>query len=589
MARPLSAAHCRTAPSETLSARFWRTLASAGLWLALVASAAAAPPAQLGPGEQELDLLPHLSVLEDPGKSLQLDDLLGSDGARRFVPLGDRTASFGYSTSAWWLRASVTNDADQPRDMMLRQSYVLLDYFDLYVVHQGRVLKRWTTGDTLPYSTRPVPHRDYLFPLTIEAGQTLDIYLRARSDGPVNATLALYSPEALVPTLGTEQLAMGALFGSFVLLALCTALLYGFVRDEAFAYYLCYVLCYGGYMAVFNGIAQQHLWPETPSLWGVGQVVLLMLALHFLLHFSRSLLRAKGCSRWLDRAFLVLQTVIFGLMLAAPFVSYGTLVRPITFTVATTVFMVVAIGITGLRARQAAAGYFLLAWSVFLVGVLLYLAKSVGLLPHTWLTQYGFQIGTIFEFVLLSVALGIRVKEIRQQSRTDSLTGLANRSRYDELVEQAFAQARAAGSTLGLLVIDVDHFKRVNDTHGHAVGDRVLEGVAESLRRQLPAQAVACRYGGEEFVVLVPRTDTAALLALAERLRRAIAESSPGIPVTASIGVASTTDHAFADPRGLFRAADEALYAAKRTGRDRVVCWHSELPRHPAASLATAP
>ena len=585
----MSVACCRTALPETLPARFWRTLAASCLWLALATVAVAAPPAQLGPGDQELDLLPHLSVLEDPGKSLQLEDLLQSDGARRFAPLGDRTASFGYSRSAWWLRASVTNTSDQPRDMMLRQSYVLLDYFDLYLVHQGRVLKRWTTGDTLPYSTRPVPHRDYLFPLTIEPGQTLDIYLRARSEGPVNATLGLYSPEALVPALGAEQLAMGALFGSFVLLALCTALLYGFVRDEAFAYYLCYVLCYGGYMAVFNGIAQQHLWPETPSLWGVGQVVLLMLALHFLLLFSRSLLRAKGRSRWLDRAFLALQTVILALMLAAPFVSYGTLVRPITFTVATTVFMVVAIGITGLRARQAAAGYFLLAWSVFLVGVLLYLAKSVGLLPHTWLTQYGFQIGTIFEFVLLSLALGIRVKEIRQQSRTDSLTGLANRSRYDELVEQAFAQARAAGTTLGLLVIDVDHFKRVNDTHGHAVGDRVLEGVAESLRRQLPAQAVASRYGGEEFVVLVPRTDAAALMALAEKLRRAIAEGSPGIPVTASVGVASTADHAFADPRGLFRAADEALYAAKRTGRDRVVGWNDQLPRHPAASLAVAP
>ena len=75
-----------------------------------------ATPARLTNDTERLDLLPHLSVLEDPGKSLQLDDLLGSDGARRFAPLGDRTASFGYSPSAWWLRASVTNDADQPRD-----------------------------------------------------------------------------------------------------------------------------------------------------------------------------------------------------------------------------------------------------------------------------------------------------------------------------------------------------------------------------------------------------------------------------------------------------------------------------------------
>ena len=585
----MSVACRRTAPLHALTVRFLRAVACClGLLLA-GAAGALVPPATLDAGVHELDLRPHLTVLEDPGQALQLADVLNGDAAGQFAPLGDRTASFGYSDSAWWLRASVANTSDHRRDLVLRQSYVLLDYFDLYLVDRGRVLRHWTTGYTLPYSTRPIPHRDYLFPITMEPGQELSIYLRARSEGPVNVALGLYGTQALVPVLGAEQLAMGALFGSFVLLALCTALLYAFVRDEAFAYYLFYVLCYGGYMAVFNGIAQQYLWAETPALWGVAQVVLLMLALHFLLLFSRSLLRAKGRSRWLDRSFLALQVLIFVLMLASPFVDYGTLVQPITFTVATTVFMVVAIGITGLRAGQAAAGYFLVAWSVFLVGVLLYLAKSLGLLPHTWLTQYGFQIGTIFEFVLLSVALGIRVKEIRQQSRTDSLTGLANRSRYDELVEHAFAQARAAGTSLGLLVIDVDHFKQVNDAHGHAVGDRVLEGVAESLRRHLPAQAVASRYGGEEFVVLVPRTDDAALMALAEDLRQAVAASSPGIPVMASIGFASTAGRAFSDPRGLFRAADEALYAAKRTGRNRVVGWNEALPPHPALAAAMSP
>ena len=590
MAPPLSAACRRTPPPKALFVRSWRSLACVCAWLLLASTALAElPEARVGPGTRTLDLLPHLAVLEDPDHGLELRDVLRPGANQGFEPLGTRTASFGYTHSAWWLHAAISNDTGQSTDIVLRQSYVLLDHFDVYLVDDGRLLQQWTTGDTLPYSTRPIPHRDYLFPVTMAPGQSLDVYLRARSEGPVNVALSLYTPEALVPTLGAEQLAMGALFGSFALLALCTALLYGFVRDEAFAYYLFYVLCYGAYMAVFNGIAQQYLWPESPALWGVGQVVLLMLALHFLLHFSRSLLRAKGQSRWLDRIFLGLQVVIFALMLAAPFFDYGSLVKPITLIVAFTVFMVVAIGITGLRARQAAAGYFLLAWSVFLVGVLLYLAKSVGLLPHTWLTQYGFQVGTIFEFVLLSVALGLRVKEIRKQSRTDSLTGLANRSRYDELIEQAFAHSRAAGTTLGLLVIDVDHFKGINDSHGHAFGDRILEAVAASLRRHLPPSAVACRYGGEEFVVLVPRTDSRALAALAERLRLAVAASSPVVPVTASIGIASTGEHAFADPRGLFRAADEALYAAKRTGRDRVVVWDTELPRHPAAPLAAVP
>lgn len=546
-----------------------------------------AAPARLGAEVEQLSLLPQLAVLEDPSGALALADVHAGQAAARFEPLAGRTASFGYSDSAWWLRARLVNDAERMRPLVLRQSYVLLDYFELYILHPGGRVQRWTTGDTLPLSSRAMPHRDYLFPLQLAPGEEATIYLRAKSQGPVNAALVVYGPTALIATLGAEQLALGALFGSFLLLALCTALLYAFVRDEAFAYYLLYVLCYGGYMAVFDGLAQLYLLPEQPWIWGTGQVVLLMLALHFLLLFSRSLLRARGVWPWLDRTVRLLQLAIFAQMLAAPFVAYGVIVRPITYTVAATVFTVVAIGFAGLRARQAAAGYFLTAWSVFLVGVLLYLAKSLGLLPHNGLTQYGFQIGTVFEFVLLSVALGIRVKEIRQQSQTDSLTGLSNRSRYDELVGQAFAHARAAGTALGLLVIDVDHFKRVNDTHGHAVGDRVLEGVAEALRRKVPPPAEACRYGGEEFVVVVPRATTAELQALAEDLRRAIAASSPGIPVSASIGLASTAEHPFADPRGLFRAADEALYAAKRTGRDRVVAWQPDLPRHPA--LADTP
>lgn len=546
---------------------------------------AQATPAPLAGDVERLELLPYLAVLEDPDGQLTLADVTSEASARRFQPLDGKTASFGYSDSAFWLRTTLVNQSDRMRPLVLRQSYVLLDYFELYIVHPGGRVQQWTTGDTLPLSSRPMPHRDYLFPLQLAPGEAATIYLRARSDGPVNVALVVYGPTALIATLGAEQLALGALFGSFLLLALCTALLFLFVRDQAFAYYLAYVVFYGAYMAVFNGLAQLYVFPEQPWRWGAGQVVLLMLALHFLLLFSRSLLRACGVWPWLDRAVLLLQVLIFAQMLVSPFVDYGLIVRPVTYTVAATVFMVVAIGFAGLRARQAAAGYFLLAWSVFLVGVLLYLGKSLGLLPHNFLTQYGFQIGTIFEFVLLSVALGIRVKEIRQRSRTDSLTGLANRSRYDEMVGQAFAHARASGTSLGLLVIDVDHFKRVNDSHGHAVGDRVLEGVAEALRRRVLPPAEASRYGGEEFVVVVPRADAVQLRALAETLRQAIATSSPGIPVTASIGLASTAEHPFADPRGLFRAADEALYAAKRTGRDRIVAWQPDLPRHPAAAL----
>lgn len=552
----------------------WLPACLLALLLAVAAPLRAeAPPAALSPDTHQLDLLPHLSVLEDPSAAWSLDAVRDGPPSTGFTPLGEHTASFGYTRSAYWLRARLRNDGPARREWVLRQSYALLDHVEVHVVRADGPREQWASGDRLPFASRPIAHRDYLFPFALEAGEQVDVFVRARSEGPVNVELDLYDPAALVPALAAENLALGALFGSFALLALGTLLLLAFVRDEAFAYYMAYIGGYAAYMAVFNGLAYQYVWPASPAFAAVAQVVLLMLALHFLLLFARSLLRVRGLSRGLDFAYLALQTLVFALMVASPFFSYGLLVKPITATVGASILMVIAFGIAGHRAGQRSARWFLLAWSAFLGGVLLYLLKSVGLLPHNALTQYGFQIGTVFEFVLLTVALGVRVREIRHESRTDSLTGLANRSRYDELMPLAFARHRATGEPLSLLVLDVDHFKRINDGQGHAAGDRTLEAVAQALRQTTPAPFEVCRYGGEEFVVVMPGAPLDEALALAERLRQAVSGEHAGAAVTLSAGVASTQDHPFADPRGLFRAADEALYTAKRSGRDRVLAW----------------
>jgi diguanylate cyclase (GGDEF)-like protein len=323
-------------------------------------------------------------------------------------------------------------------------------------------------------------------------------------------------------------------------------------------------------MAVFNGIAYQYAWPQSPLLGSALQSAFLMSALLFLVLFSRSLLRVPLHSPRLDWANRLLLALIGALLVLAPFHDYAVLVRPISLAVLWAMAMVLAMGFTAWRAGEPTARYYLFAWSAFVAGVVAYMLKSFGLLPHGFLTQYGFQIGTVFEFILLSVALGIRVQQLRQQSRTDALTGLANRSRFDELIEAAFAQ-HGATAPLALLVIDVDHFKRVNDEYGHAVGDRVLQRVADSLRKAMQGPQEACRYGGEEFAILLPRTDLARACAVAEALRAAIIDDRREPAVSISIGVACTAGARFADPRALFRAADEALYAAKRGGRNRVV------------------
>lgn len=172
--------------------------------------------------------------------------------------------------------------------------------------------------------------------------------------------------------------------------------------------------------------------------------------------------------------------------------------------------------------------------------------------------------------------------KLATQAITDALTGLANRRRFDEVLEQEWRRAAREGRELSLMVIDVDHFKRYNDRYGHQRGDQCLRDVAAAVaacgRR---AGDLAARYGGEEFVILLPGADALDATALAEGVRAAIqaigiehADNPPGHVITASVGVATMTPILGADgtqPEHLFAAADAALYEAKQSGRNRVV------------------
>jgi len=159
---------------------------------------------------------------------------------------------------------------------------------------------------------------------------------------------------------------------------------------------------------------------------------------------------------------------------------------------------------------------------------------------------------------------------------TDALTGLANRRAFREALESELARVARHGRPARLLFLDLDHFKAVNDTHGHAVGDEVLEGFSVVLKRGCRRGDLAARVGGEEFALLLPATGRASAALVAERVRRVVEFRPLGravpVPVTVSIGVVGTEDlpgGASADE--LLRRADAALYRAKGEGRNRVV------------------
>ena len=174
------------------------------------------------------------------------------------------------------------------------------------------------------------------------------------------------------------------------------------------------------------------------------------------------------------------------------------------------------------------------------------------------------------------------VQELEGLSRKDPLTGLHNRRHFDMAFEHQCQQVKQHASLLSVLMLDVDHFKQINDDFGHDAGDAVLVEIARLLRHHLRDMDVICRFGGEEFIALLPATSRVAAESRAKGLLAAIAQQAfahQGTPfrrITLSCGVATFPDHT-QDPKRLLRLADEALYQAKHSGRNRCVVWEESL------------
>jgi diguanylate cyclase (GGDEF)-like protein len=167
------------------------------------------------------------------------------------------------------------------------------------------------------------------------------------------------------------------------------------------------------------------------------------------------------------------------------------------------------------------------------------------------------------------------IKDLENLATTDGLTRLYNRRTFLERAEAEFERSRRYRRPLSVLMLDVDHFKAVNDNHGHETGDRVLRILAQTSRESLRQLDVIGRYGGEEFVAFLPETSSATALDVAERLRQSVEglvvpSQHRDIRVTISIGVATVKDKT-ADLAALIDAADEALYEAKQQGRNKII------------------
>ena len=193
------------------------------------------------------------------------------------------------------------------------------------------------------------------------------------------------------------------------------------------------------------------------------------------------------------------------------------------------------------------------------------------------LTKNGKSVGTAAIFKDVTAETKIQ-EDLKRLARTDNLTGLYNRRHFDEVSKIELSRSVRYHHPLSVLIIDIDHFKKVNDTHGHNVGDTVIKAISKLIQEAIREFDIACRCGGEEFVILLPNTPIQDGYAFSERLRKIVEAWHLGdLMVTVSIGLAASPPNPLTSVDDLVKAADLQLYQAKHAGRNQVMCqWHRD-------------
>ncbi len=581
---------------------------------ALAPRLAAAETVALGPA---LDgVAPQMWVLEDPERRLTIDDVTHEPWRSRFRPLPADRSSAGISRSAWWVRFEVANGDKAPAAWVTELANPFIDYVDAYQVTPAGVAARYQLGDYRPMAARPVPGVLIAMPFVTGPGESDQLYMRfaANEVALLDFGQALWSPARFTAHQQLLTMLMGLVLGTAIAMLIYNFVLFLLIRVAEYFWYLFYGMSIVVLFITNSGVGLRYLWPDDLLLADAMPILAALMTFSFGILFTRAFLDTR---HWTPRADRLLHGLLLLNLLAL--LCYGLHLRGVALALVLIIGLSFAlfpiIGIMVWRQGHRYARSYTLAWTVWSIATVAVVLRIVGVLPNYAELVWAIRIGFISEGMLLALALADRINVLKLEksaaeneqhrvlarakeelelkvaertaeleaanrtaealARTDQLTGLANRRAFFEHAERELRRSLRYHQPLSLIMFDIDYFKAINDTYGHAIGDEVIRRLATVAAATLRDTDMVARIGGEEFAVILPQTPAEGAMRLAERLRadfdsEAIAAREAELHVTASFGVA-TIGATKENLDEIMARADAALYEAKHRGRNQVV------------------
>jgi diguanylate cyclase (GGDEF)-like protein len=562
---------------------------------------------------------------------------------QRFVP-ANGLASVGQNANPWWIKLELQRSADAPQQWWLEIGAVTQLDLQLYSPDGKGGWNMRQAGERVSFAAgRDHDYRRAVLQLP-ELGETPQtFYLRSFDPAGNSFPLRIWQLDDLNELASQENLGLGLIYGIIAALLLYNLFIFLSLRDTA---YFWYVLTTAGALLLIvsmSGHGFQYLWPDSPVPFWLDRITLPSLWGFCACRLTQTLLQTRLHVRWAHH-LLSLACVCYVIAVAMEaFGLRGTSAWLIALLSLTSI--PAALGSALIRWRQ---GYFpallyLLGYGLILGSISLALLRSTGLVqPAVW-NAYVFPLAVAAESILFSFALAYRIQTLKQEKATalqqadrektarlaqmqasadelqeavrlrtvelaqanqqlcereqrlqhaafhDPLTELPNRRYLIERAEVALADAQRRGESVALMLVDLDHFKPINDRYGHDAGDLMLRTIGHRLREHVRANDMVARLGGDEFAVLVCGPDAqqhAQEIAarLLGELSRPVLYGANRLAVTISIGAALYPQHAL-QFTGLYKSADEAMYRAKQRGRSGFVLQGSDGELSPQTCL----
>lgn len=613
------------------------------LLLATIALAAAqprlptwAPPlALVAESPERIELGPYLTVRHDPTGEWDAATAFNQQARGEFARNEPAITAHGFRTGAVWYHAVLYNRSHPARLWLLSNEYALLDRMDTYVRYpDGRVEHR-ESGDALNFHTRGAPYRHPNAWLELQRGQPVEILVRLQSAGSLQTPLVLWSSAGFTAHAAREQTGAGLYAGILLAMVFFNLVMWSTLRDASHAWYALHIASFAGALLVLQGLGFQFLWPASPRVAALSVPWATCLATACMLLFVRSILGLRTRGPLGNMLAWLLVGASVAIAAAAWWLPYQSATQAAMLASALGFLLAAVAAALSVRRGDSGAIAFLFALLPLLFGVALFTAATMGWMEPTPATTHALHVGSMLQMLLMTAVLGYRyaalrqenarvVREAREQleakvaqrtaelkaalaqlehvhartkdsSQRDPLTGLYNRRYFREAFERQLKEARETHTPMAVFMIDLDHFKMINDRYGHVVGDDCLRFTSRTIGPVLrPTGALLARYGGEEFVVVLNGHDLEAAHRVAEDVRRKMCEQpcrsgGHAVPMSCSIGLHPINPVLETSIESALEEADRALYRAKKDGRNCVRTSVRLADDHDAGAIEPVP